>query len=79
MKNGRIFLDRFSSIDHLTKRELADDDVVMHALRSTPRVSTFEMSETPSVRNGSRAFGEEGIHHPRHQVGRLSMDRNQVC
>ena len=61
MKNGRIFLDRFSSIDHLTKRELADDDVVMHALRSTPRVSTFEMSETPSVRNAVERLVKKGF------------------
>lgn len=60
MRNRRIFIDRFSSIDHLSKRELADDDLVLQALRSMPRVSTFEMSENVGVRNAVERLIKKG-------------------
>ncbi len=69
MKTGRIFIDRFSSIDHLTKRDLADDDVVMRALHSTPRVSTFEMSENIGVRNAIERL---------ERAGKIIMDTESV-
>lgn len=46
-----VRLDRFSSIDHLTKKQLQDDDTVLEVLRRCPRVSTFEMSESVAVRS----------------------------
>lgn len=46
-----VRLDRFSSIDHLTKQQLQDDDTVLEVLRRCPRVSTFEMSESVAVRS----------------------------
>jgi len=60
MKNSRVFIDRFSSIDHLTKRQLSDDDLVMTALRMTPRVSTFEMSENITVRRAVERLIKKG-------------------
>lgn len=45
-----IRLDRFSSLDHLTKDQLQHDDTVLSVLRKRPRVSTFEMSESARVR-----------------------------
>lgn len=46
-----IRLDRFSSIDHLTKVQLKNDDIVLGVLRECKRVSTFEMSENTAVRS----------------------------
>lgn len=45
-----VRLDRFSTIDHLTKKQLQDDELVLEVLRKFPRVSTFEMSENVAVR-----------------------------
>jgi hypothetical protein len=45
-----VRLDRFSSLDHLSKVQLQDDDTVLAVLRKCPRVSTFEMSESVRVR-----------------------------
>ena len=57
----RIFIDRFSSIDHLTKRQLADDDLVLTTLRMTPRVSTFEMLENIAVRRAVERLIKKGV------------------
>lgn len=45
-----VRIDRFSSLDHLTAKQLADDETVLEVLRHCKRVSTFEMSGTVAVR-----------------------------
>ena len=56
----RWHIDRFSTIDHLSKKQLANDETVLAVLRQTPRVSTFEMSEMKGVYHAIRRLERAG-------------------
>jgi hypothetical protein len=55
-----VRLDRFSSIDDLSKKQLQDDDLVMSILRKCKRVSTFEMSDNAAVRSAVTRLKKAG-------------------
>jgi NADPH-dependent glutamate synthase beta subunit-like oxidoreductase len=53
-------VDRFSTIDHLTAKQLDHDETVLAVLRESPRVSTFEMSEMKGVYHAIRRLERAG-------------------
>lgn len=53
-------IDRFSTIDHLTEKQLKDDELVLSVLRESPRVSTFEMSGMKGVYRAIRRLERAG-------------------
>lgn len=55
-----VRLDRFSSVDHLTKKQLQDDETVLTVLRQCKRVSTFELSASASVRDAIERLRDAG-------------------
>lgn len=44
MRNGRVFIDQFSSLDDLPKKLYGDDMAVLKALSVSQRFSCFEMT-----------------------------------
>jgi hypothetical protein len=55
-----VRIDRFSSVDHLTSKQLQDDALVLSVLRECKRVSTFEMSGNAAVRSAIHRLRRAG-------------------
>lgn len=55
-----VRLDRFSSLDHLTRKQLENDELVLSVLSECKRVSTFEMSENTGVRSAVTRLQRSG-------------------
>jgi NADPH-dependent glutamate synthase beta subunit-like oxidoreductase len=70
MRNYSGFhIDRFSTVDHLTNKQLKDDATVLAVLRKTPRVSCFEMSEMKGVYRAIRRL---------EALGKITTDGNKL-
>jgi len=60
-KSGRIWIDSFTSLDDLKPAQVNNPDLLLHALKMAKRVSTFELSERPSLCNAIEALKKRGL------------------